>query len=60
MFIDLTLDSNTINKRYLIAIDNISYIEEAGEGTYIRLKTGETLSIEESIDYVKSLLNVIK
>lgn len=60
MFIDLTLDSNTINKRYLIAIDNISYIEEAGEGTYIRLKTGETLSIEESIDYVKSFLNVIK
>jgi len=60
MFIDLTLDSNAINRRYLIAVDDISYIEEAGEGTYVRLKTGETLSIKESIDYIKSLLNVVK
>lgn len=60
MFIDLTLDNDNVNRRYLISVDSIAFVEEAGEGTFIRLKSGETLSIKESIDYVKSLLNVIE
>lgn len=60
MFIDLTLDNDSINRRYLIAVDDISVVEEAGEGSYIMLKSGGYLSVKESVDYVKSLLNVVK
>ena len=60
MFIDLTLDSDSINRRYLIAVDDISVVEEVGESSYIMLKSGSCLSVKESIDYVKSLLNVVK
>ena len=60
MFIDLTLDSNSINRRYLIAVDDISLIEEVGESSYIMLKSGGCLSVKESIDYIQSLLNVVK
>lgn len=59
MFIDLTLDNNSINRRYLIAVDDISFIEEVGRSSYIMLKSGGYLSVKESIDYIKSLLNVI-
>ena len=60
MFIDLTLDNDSINRRYLIAVDDISVVEEAGEGSYIMLKSGGCLSVKESVDYVKSLLNAVK
>lgn len=60
MFIDLTLDSNSINRRYLIAVDDISVVKEAGESSYVMLKSGDYLSVKESIDYIKSLLNVVK
>ena len=57
MFIDLTLDNDNINRRYLIAVDDISLVEEVGESSYIMLKSGGCLSVKESIDYIKSLLN---
>ena len=60
VFIDLTLDSNSINRRYLIAVDDISVVEEAGESSYVMLKSGDYLSVKESIDYIKSLLDNVK
>ena len=60
MFIDLTLDNDNINRRYLIAVDDISLVEEVGESSYVMLKNGNCLSVKESIDYIKSLLNVVK
>lgn len=59
-FIDLTLDSDNVNRRYLIAVDDISLVEEVGESSYIMLKSGDRLSVKESIDYIKSLLNAVK
>ena len=59
MFIDLTLDNDNINRRYLIAVDDISLVEEVGESSYVMLKNGNCLSVKESIDYIKSLLNVV-
>lgn len=60
MFIDLTLDNDNINRRYLIAADDISYIEEVGQSSYVMLKSGGYLSVKESIDYIKSLLDSVK
>lgn len=60
MFIDLTLDNDNINRRYLIAVDDISLVEEVGESSYIMLKNGGCLSVKESIDYIKSLLYAVK
>lgn len=60
MFIDLTLDNDSINRRYLIAIDDISLVEEVGGSSYIMLKNGNYLSVKESIDYIKSLLDNVK
>jgi hypothetical protein len=60
VFIDLTLDNDNINRRYLIAVDDISSVEEVGESSDIILKSGSCLSVKESIDYIKSLLNVVK
>lgn len=60
MFIDLTLDNDNINRRYLIAVDDISLVEEVGESSYIMLKSGNYLSVKESIDYIKSLLDNVK
>ena len=60
MFIDLTLDNDNINRRYLIAVDDISLVEEVGESSYIMLKNGDCLSVKESIDYIKSLLDNVK
>ena len=60
MFIDLTLDNDNINRRYLIAVDDISLVEEVGENSYIMLKNGSCLSVKESIDYIKSLLDNVK
>ena len=60
MFIDLTLDNDNINRRYLIAVDDISLIEEVGESSYVMLKSGGCLSVKESIDYIKSLLDNVK
>lgn len=60
MFIDLTLDNNSINRRCLIAVDDISLVEEFGESSYIMLKNGNRLSVKESIGYIKSLLNNVK
>ena len=60
MFIDLTLDNDSINRRYLIAVDDISLVEEVGESSYIILKNGNCLSVKESIDYIKSLLDNVK
>ena len=60
MFIDLTLDNDNINRRYLIAVDDISLVEEVGESSYIMLKNGKCLSVKESIDYIKSLLDNVK
>ena len=60
MFIDLTLDNDNINRRYLIAVDDISLVEEVGESSYVMLKSGSCLSVKEPIDYIKSLLNVVK
>lgn len=60
MFIDLTLDSDSINRRYLIAVDDISVVGEAGESSYVMLKSGDYLSVKESIDYIKSLLDNVK
>ena len=60
VFIDLTLDNDSINRRYLIAVDDISLVEEVGGSSYIMLKNGNCLSVKESIDYIKSLLNVVK
>ena len=60
MFIDLTLDNDSINRRYLIAVDDISLVEEVGESSYIMLKNGNCLSVKESIDYIKSLLDNVK
>lgn len=60
MFIDLTLDNDNINRRYLIAVDNISLVEEVGESSYVMLKSGDYLSVKESIDYIKSLLDNVK
>lgn len=60
MFIDLTLDNDNINRRYLIAVDDISLVEEVGESSYIMLKNGNCLSVKESIDYIKSLLDNVK
>ena len=60
MFIDLTLDNDNINRRYLIAVDDISLVEEVGENSYVMLKSGGCFSVKESIDYIKSLLNVVK
>ena len=60
MFIDLTLDNDNINRRYLIAVDDISLVEEVGESSYIMLKSGDYLSVKESIDYIKSLLDNVK
>ena len=60
VFIDLTLDSNSINRRYLIAVDDISVVEEAGESSYVMLKSDDYLSVKESIDYIKSLLDNVK
>ena len=60
MFIDLTLDNDNINRRYLIAVDDISLVEEVGESSYVLLKNGNCLSVKESIDYIKSLLDNVK
>lgn len=60
MFIDLTLDNDNINRRYLIAVDDISLVEEVGESSYVMLKGGSYLSVKESIDYIKSLLDNVK
>ena len=60
VFIDLTLDSNSINRRYLIAVDDISVVQEAGESSYVMLKSDDYLSVKESIDYIKSLLDNVK
>ena len=60
MFIDLTLDNDNINRRYLIAVDDISLVEEVGESSYVMLKGGSCLSVKESIDYIKSLLDNVK
>ena len=60
MFIDLTLDNDNINRRYLIAVDDISLVEEVGESSYVMLKSGDHLSVKESIDYIKSLLDNVK
>ena len=60
MFIDLTLDNDNINRRYLIAVDDISLVEEVGGSSYIMLKSGDYLSVKESIDYIKSLLDNVK
>lgn len=60
MFIDLTLDNDNINRRYLIAVDDISLVEEVGESSYVMLKNGNCLSVKESIDYIKSLLDNVK
>lgn len=60
MFIDLTLDNDNINRRYLIAVDDISLIEEVGESSYVMLKSGNCLSVKESIDYIKYLLDNVK
>lgn len=60
VFIDLTLDNDSINRRYLIAVDDISLVEEVGESSYIMLKNGNCLSVKESIDYIKSLLDNVK
>lgn len=60
MFIDLTLDNDNINRRYLIAIDDISLVEEVGESSYVMLKNGSCLSVKESIDYIKYLLDNVK
>lgn len=60
MFIDLTLDNDNINRRYLIAVDDISVVGEAGESSYVMLKSGDYLSVKESIDYIKSLLDNVK
>ena len=60
MFIDLTLDNDNINRRYLIAVDDISLVEEVGESSYIMLKNGSCLSVKESINYIKSLLDNVK
>lgn len=60
VFIDLTLDNDNINRRYLIAVDDISLVEEVGESSYIMLKNGSCLSVKESIDYIKSLLDNVK
>lgn len=60
MFINLTLDNDNINRRYLIAVDDISVVEEVGESSYIMLKGGSCLSVKESIDYIKSLLDNVK
>lgn len=60
MFIDLTLDNDNINRRYLIAVDDISLVEEVGESSYVILKSGSCLSVKESIDYIKSLLYAVK
>lgn len=60
MFIDLTLDNDNINRRYLIAVDDISLVEEVGESSYVMLKSGDYLSVKESIDYIKSLLDNVK
>ena len=60
MFIDLTLDNDNINRRYLIGVDDISLVEEVGESSYIMLKNGNCLSVKESIDYIKSLLDNVK
>ena len=60
MFIDLTLDNDNINRRYLIAVDDISLVEEVGESSYVMLKSGKYLSVKESIDYIKSLLDNVK
>ena len=60
VFIDLTLDNDNINIRYLIAVDDISLVEEVGESSYIMLKNGGCLSVKESIDYIKSLLDNVK
>ena len=60
MFIDLTLDNDSINRRYLIAVDDISFIEEVVRNSYIMLKSGGCLSVKQSIDYIKSLLNAVK
>lgn len=38
--IDLTLDNDSINRRYLIAVDDISLVEEVGGSSYIMLKSG--------------------
>ena len=60
MFIDLTLNNDSINRRYLIAVDDISLVEEVGENSYVMLKSGGCLSVKESIGYIKSLLNAVK
>lgn len=60
MFIELTLDNNRIYRRYLIAVDDISLVEEVGESSHIMLKSGNCLSVQESIDYIKSLLDNVK
>ena len=60
MFIDLTLDNDNINRRYLIAVDDISLVEEVGESSYVMLKNVNCLSVKESIDYIKSLLDNVK
>lgn len=60
MFINLTLDNDNINRRYLIAVDDISVVEEAGESSYVMLKSGDHLSVKESIDYIKFLLDNVK
>jgi hypothetical protein len=60
VFIDLTLDNDNINRRYLIAVDDISVVEKAGESSYVMLKSGDYLSVKESIDYIKSLLDNVK
>lgn len=60
MFIDLTLNNDNINRRYLVAVDDISVVKEAGESSYVILKSGNRLSVKESIDYIKSLLDNVK
>ena len=60
MFIDLTLDNDNINRRYLIAVDDISLVEGVGESSHVMLKGGSCLSVKESIDYIKSLLDNVK
>lgn len=58
MYFEVNVSSRTINRRALVNTLDISFIEEVDTECLIYFRTGGTLQIKDSYNYIKSLLNV--
>lgn len=58
MYFEVNISSKAINRRALVNTLDISFIEEINAECLIYFRSGGTLQIKESYNYIKSLLNV--